>query len=170
MSCEGLLQVSVKWTAIRGVICVLKIWLMILGTFIIPLIRLLSLSVYILDKTGTAVNKVKSLLKSWQAFAGFHAEATSSGHWGNVRLTNIIKKTYQDGTAVDLNVDKERGGVWDRCMYLPIGIIIGKSSHPNCPTKTTTRHHTPTKDLHVHSPNHIPAGVLSYPHLLPLPG
>ena len=28
------------------------------------LIRLLSLSVYILNKTGTAVNKVKSLLKS----------------------------------------------------------------------------------------------------------
>ena len=73
------------------------------------LIRLLSLSVNILDKTGTAVNKVKSLLKSWQAFAGFHAEAASSGHWGNVRLTNIIKKTYQDGTAVDLDVDKERG-------------------------------------------------------------
>ena len=33
-----------------------------------------------MDKTGTSVNKVKSLLKSWQAFAGFHAEATSSGH------------------------------------------------------------------------------------------
>ena len=44
------------------------------------LIRLLSLSVYILNKTGTAVNKVKSLLKSWQAFAGFHAEAASWGH------------------------------------------------------------------------------------------
>ena len=49
---------------------------------------------FVLNKTGTAVNKVKSLFKSWQAFAGFHAEATSSGHWGNVRLTNI-KKTYQ---------------------------------------------------------------------------
>ena len=56
------------------------------------IIRLLSLSVYIIDKTGTVINKVKSLLKSWQAFAGFHAEAASSGHWGNVRLTNNIKK------------------------------------------------------------------------------
>ena len=46
----------------------------------------------VLNKTGTAVNKVKSLLKSWQAFAGFHTEAASSGHWGNVRLTKIIKK------------------------------------------------------------------------------
>ena len=56
----------------------------------------------ILNKTGTAVNKVKSLLKSWQAFAGFHTEAASSGHYGNVRLTKIINKTYQDGTVVDL--------------------------------------------------------------------
>ena len=32
--------------------------------FLLSLIRLLSLSVYILDKTETAVNKVKSLLKS----------------------------------------------------------------------------------------------------------
>ena len=64
---------------------------------------------FILNKTGTAVIKVKSLLKSWQAFTGFHTEATSSGHWGNVRLTKIIKKTYQDGTAVGLIVDKERG-------------------------------------------------------------
>ena len=62
-----------------------------------------------MNKTGTAVNKVKTLLKSWQAFAGFHTEAASLGHWGNVRLTKIIKKTYQDGAAVDLNVDKERG-------------------------------------------------------------
>ena len=39
--------------------------LIILPTqFLLSLIRLLSLSVYILDKTGTAVNKVKSLLKS----------------------------------------------------------------------------------------------------------
>ena len=44
------------------------------------LIRLLSLFVYIMNKTGTAVNKVKSLLKSWQAFAGFHTQAASSGH------------------------------------------------------------------------------------------
>ena len=44
------------------------------------LIRLLSLFVSIMNKTGTAVNKVKSLLKSWQAFTGFHTEATSSGH------------------------------------------------------------------------------------------
>ena len=44
------------------------------------LIRLLSLFVYIMNKTGTAVNKVKSLLKSRQAFAGFHTEAASSGH------------------------------------------------------------------------------------------
>ena len=73
---------------------------------------------FILNKTGTAVNKVKSLLKSWQAFAGFHAEAASSGHWENVRLTNIIKKTYQDGAAVDLNVDKERGVFgMDACTY-----------------------------------------------------
>ena len=28
----------------------------------------------------------------------------------------------------------------------------------------------PQKDSHVHLPNHFPAGVLSYPHLLPLPG
>ena len=35
---------------------------------------------YLMNKTGTAVNKVKSLLKSWQAFAGFHTEAASSGH------------------------------------------------------------------------------------------
>ena len=48
--------------------------------------------IFILNKTGTAVNKVKSLLKSWQAFAGIHAKATSSGHWENVRLTNNIKK------------------------------------------------------------------------------
>ena len=82
-----------------------------------------------MNKTGTAVNKVKSLLKSWQAFAGFHAEATSSGHWGNVRLTNIIKKTYQDGAAVGLDVDKEEG-VWEGCMYLPLGIIIGKMLPP----------------------------------------
>ena len=33
-----------------------------------------------MDKTGTAAHKVKTLLKSWQAFAGFHTEATSSGH------------------------------------------------------------------------------------------
>ena len=77
-----------------------------------------TLSVYIIDKTDTAVNKVKSLLKSWQAFAGFHAEAASSGHWGNVRLTKYYKGTYQEGAAVDLNVDKERGmfGI-DMCTY-----------------------------------------------------
>ena len=72
----------------------------------------------LLNKTGTAVNKVKSLLKSWQAFAGIHTEAASSGHWENVRLTNNIKKTYQDGTDVGLDVDKERGvfGI-DTCTY-----------------------------------------------------
>ena len=62
-----------------------------------------------MNKTGTAVNKVKTLLKSWQAFTGFHTEAASSSHWGNVRLTKIIKETYQDGAAVDLSVDKKRG-------------------------------------------------------------
>ena len=34
-----------------------------------------------MNKTGTTVNKVKTLLKSWQAFAGFRTEATSSGHF-----------------------------------------------------------------------------------------
>ena len=33
-----------------------------------------------MNKIGTAVNKVKPLLESWQAFAGFHFEAASSGH------------------------------------------------------------------------------------------
>ena len=36
-------------------------------------------SVYI-NKTGTAVKQSKIIIKSWQAFAGFHAEAASSGH------------------------------------------------------------------------------------------
>ena len=31
------------------------------------------------NKTGSFENKVKSLKKSWQAFTGIHAEATSSG-------------------------------------------------------------------------------------------
>ena len=44
-----------------------------------------------------------------KAFAGFHTEAASSGHWGNVRLTKYYIGTYQDGAAVDLDVDKERG-------------------------------------------------------------
>ena len=72
----------------------------------------------VLNKTGTAVNKVKSLLKSWQAFTGIHTEAASSGHWGNVRLTKIVKKTYQDGADVGLVVDKERGvfGIY-MCTY-----------------------------------------------------
>ena len=35
---------------------------------------------------------------TWQAFAGIHAEAASSGHWGNVSLTKYYKGTYLDGS------------------------------------------------------------------------
>ena len=55
----------------------------------------------------------RSIIFTWQTFAGFHTEATSSGHWGNVSLTKYYKGTYQDDTAVDLHVDKEGGvGRW----------------------------------------------------------
>ena len=73
-----------------------------------------------------------------KSFRCFHTEATSSGHWENVRLTKIIKKTYQDGTAVGLIVDKERGVFVWTCV-LTIGnnirkkcniISNGKYMHP----------------------------------------
>ena len=53
------------------------------------------MSVYIFDKTGTAVNKVKSLLKSWQAFTGFHAEATLSGPNGQVGHQPLTNPPHQ---------------------------------------------------------------------------
>ena len=49
------------------------------------------------------------IINIWQGFVGFHTEAALSGHWENVSLTKYYKGTYQDGAAVDLNVDKERG-------------------------------------------------------------
>ena len=49
--------------------------------------------------------------------------------WIIIGKTKYYKGTYQDGTAVGLNVDKERGGVWSGCMYLPMWIIIGKTKY-----------------------------------------
>ena len=46
-----------------------------------------------------------------------------------LRLTKIIKKTYEDGAAVGLIVDKERG-CWVGHVYLPYELIIGKSVAP----------------------------------------
>ena len=81
-----------------------------------------------IDKTGIAVKQSKIIIKIMTSFAGFHTEATSSGHSGNVRLTKYYIGTYQDGAAVDLDIDKE-GGVRSGCMYLPINMYTDKDSN-----------------------------------------
>ena len=52
----------------------------------------------------------------------------------------------------------------------PLHLCTSTTFNPNCQTKVTAGQHSPTKDFHVHLPNHFPTGVLPYPHLLPLPG
>ena len=59
------------------------------------------------------------IIFTWQAFAGFHTEAASSGHWGNVSLTKYYIGTYLGGTVVGLHVDKERGVLGSGHVYLP---------------------------------------------------
>ena len=94
---------------------------------VLSLIRLLSLSVYILNKTGTAVNKVKSLLKSWQAFAGFHAEATSSGHWGNV-ISPLIANIFMEEFEVKaLQSFPNPPSLWLR--FVDDTFVINKAEH-----------------------------------------
>ena len=49
-------------------------------------------------------------------------------------------------------------------------ICSSSTLHSNSQTKTSTGQHSTSKNQHVHPTNHLPAGVLPVPHLLPLPG
>ena len=80
-----------------------------------------------LDESGIAENKVELLFSHDKLSLASILRLLSSGHWGNVSLTNYYTGTYLGGAVVDLHVDKERG-CWG-CMHIPTIVDNNKENY-----------------------------------------